>query len=79
MHSSGQFSAVNAHECQLGRTALDISNNLFLGRELRKPGLLGSVLRAMVKRPMREHANQFLQVVRVVAIRGVADRINSAS
>ena len=34
--------------------ALDISTNLFLGRELRRPGLLGSVFRALDQPRMRK-------------------------
>src|SRR5699024_3461384 len=33
--------------------ALDISSNMYLGREVRRPGLRGSVLRMLDKRAMR--------------------------
>ncbi|RNI24693.1 ATP-binding cassette domain-containing protein [Flexivirga caeni] len=42
--------------------ALDIASNLYLGREIRKSGLLGSVLRHMdiarMRREAREHVNR---------------------
>lgn len=38
--------------------ALDISSNLFLGRELRMPGVLGSVFRRLDKKRMREEARR---------------------
>jgi fructose transport system ATP-binding protein len=38
--------------------ALDIASNLFLGRELRAPGLLGSVFRRLDKKRMREEARR---------------------
>lgn len=38
--------------------ALDIASNLFLGRELRAPGLLGSLFRRLDKKRMREEARQ---------------------
>ncbi|OCC02880.1 sugar ABC transporter ATP-binding protein [Labrys sp. WJW] len=38
--------------------ALDISSNLFLGRELRMPGVLGSVFRRLDKARMREEARK---------------------
>ncbi|UPA27727.1 MULTISPECIES: ATP-binding cassette domain-containing protein [Shinella] len=38
--------------------ALDIASNLFLGRELRAPGLLGSLFRRLDKKRMREEARR---------------------
>ncbi|WP_377299604.1 ATP-binding cassette domain-containing protein [Rhizobium sp. SGZ-381] len=38
--------------------ALDIASNLFLGRELRTPGLLGQVFRRLDKTRMREEARR---------------------
>lgn len=38
--------------------ALDIPSNLFLGRELLSPGILGSVFRRLDKRRMREEAEK---------------------
>ena len=38
--------------------ALDIASNLFLGRELRAPGLIGSLFRRLDKKRMREEARQ---------------------
>ncbi|OYV26518.1 MAG: sugar ABC transporter ATP-binding protein [Acidocella sp. 20-63-7] len=40
--------------------ALDIATNLFLGRERRKPGLMGRVFRQLDKRAMREEAARYL-------------------
>ena len=34
----------------------DIAENLFLGRELRRPGFLGTLLRLLDKKRMRESA-----------------------
>ncbi|GAA0666992.1 ATP-binding cassette domain-containing protein [Kitasatospora atroaurantiaca] len=36
--------------------SMDIAANMFLGRELRRPGLLGSVFRALDRKRMREEA-----------------------
>ena len=41
--------------------ALSIAENLFLGRELRRPGVLGSVLRMLDKRRMLEESSKHLQ------------------
>ncbi|MGJ7036984.1 fructose transport system ATP-binding protein [Shinella sp. BE166] len=38
--------------------ALDIASNLFLGRELRAPGILGSIFRRLDKKRMREEARR---------------------
>jgi len=38
--------------------ALDIASNLFLGRELRRPGIMGSVFRRLDKKRMREEAER---------------------
>ncbi|MCP8895166.1 ATP-binding cassette domain-containing protein [Shinella daejeonensis] len=38
--------------------ALDIASNLFLGRELRCPGVLGSIFRRLDKRRMRDEAQR---------------------
>ena len=40
--------------------AMTVAENLFLGRELRRPGLAGSVLRMLDKGAMRRHAAQHL-------------------
>jgi fructose transport system ATP-binding protein len=41
--------------------ALTITENLFLGRELRRPGFLGRVLRVLDKRKMHEQAEGYMQ------------------
>jgi fructose transport system ATP-binding protein len=40
--------------------ALDIATNLFLGRELRRPGLLGKLLRVLDKPRMRQEAQRHM-------------------
>jgi fructose transport system ATP-binding protein len=45
--------------------ALDIASNLFLGRELRRPGPLGSGLRMLDKRAMRRQAGAALSELQV--------------
>ncbi len=41
--------------------ALDITENLFLGREIRKNGILGSMFRLLDKKRMREEAAGYMQ------------------
>jgi fructose transport system ATP-binding protein len=45
--------------------ALDIAQNLFLGRELRRPGPLGSVFRMLDKRAMRRQAADALSELKI--------------
>jgi fructose transport system ATP-binding protein len=45
--------------------ALDIASNLYLGRELRRPGLLGSVLRLLDKPRMRQEAARYMSELKI--------------
>jgi len=59
-------------------TQLDIAQNMFLGREIRKPGMLGSVLRQLDKRRMRQQAaEQFHNLgIRVQSIRQAVETLS---
>ena len=59
-------------------TQLDIAHNMFLGREIRKPGMLGSVLRQLDKRRMRQQAaEQFHNLgIRVQSIRQAVETLS---
>jgi fructose transport system ATP-binding protein len=46
-------------------SALDISENIFLGRELRRPGVLGSLFRMLDKRRMRREAQEHMQDLKI--------------
>jgi fructose transport system ATP-binding protein len=45
--------------------ALDIASNLYLGRELRRPGPLGSVLRMLDKRRMRQESARYMADLKI--------------
>jgi fructose transport system ATP-binding protein len=45
--------------------ALDIADNLFLGRELRRPGILGSLLRMLDTRRMQAEARGHMQDLKI--------------
>jgi fructose transport system ATP-binding protein len=45
--------------------ALDIAENLFLGREIRRPGVLGSVFRMLDKRRMRAEASGHMRDLKI--------------
>jgi fructose transport system ATP-binding protein len=45
--------------------ALDIATNIFLGREARRPGVLGSVLRMLDKKAMRREAVRHFEELKI--------------
>ncbi|MDR7145189.1 ATP-binding cassette domain-containing protein [Rhizobium sp. BE258] len=59
-------------------TELDITQNLFLGRELRKPGFMGMVLRQLDKKRMRNEALEHMRNlgIRVQSIRQKVDTLS---
>jgi fructose transport system ATP-binding protein len=59
--------------------ALDIATNLFLGRERRRAGLLGSVLRRLDKRGMREAAAQSLAELGIGTIQDMGQAVETLS
>jgi fructose transport system ATP-binding protein len=58
--------------------AMTISENLFLGRELRRPGFLGSVLRMLDKKEMLEQAKARMQDLKV-GIRSMTQPVETLS
>ncbi|MGP3991963.1 ATP-binding cassette domain-containing protein [Streptomyces sp. 3N207] len=57
----------------------DIPANLFLGRELRRPGPLGSVLRLLDKKRMREDTRELLTSLGLLTIQNFAQPVESLS
>jgi fructose transport system ATP-binding protein len=58
--------------------ALDIASNLFLGREIRRPGILGSVFRMLDKRQMLEAASGYMQDLKI-GIRSMRQSVETLS
>lgn len=58
--------------------ALDIAENLFLGREIRRPGVLGSVFRMLDKRRMRAEANGHMRSLKI-GIRSMRQPVETLS
>jgi fructose transport system ATP-binding protein len=58
--------------------AMSIAENLFLGRELRRPGLLGSLLRMLDKRRMLEESIARMQDLKV-GIRSMTQAVETLS
>jgi len=59
--------------------ALDIATNLFLGREIRKPGLMGRVFRSLDKKRMREEAGQHLQNLGIGTVQDITQPVETLS
>jgi fructose transport system ATP-binding protein len=58
--------------------ALDIADNLFLGREVRRPGIVGSLLRTLDKRRMLDEARQHMQDLKI-GIRSMRQAVETLS
>ncbi len=59
--------------------ALDIATNLFLGRELRKPGPVGQFFRMMDKKQMRAQAAQQLQDLGISTMQDITQAVETLS
>ncbi len=59
--------------------ALDIASNLYLGREERRPGVLGSVFRRLDHGGMRKRAGQAVQELGIQTIQNMAVSVESLS
>ena len=59
--------------------ALDISSNLYLAREERRPGPLGSVLRMLDKKGMRDRASEAVQKLGIQTIQNMGQAVESLS
>ncbi|MFB4263681.1 ATP-binding cassette domain-containing protein [Nonomuraea sp. GTA35] len=58
--------------------SLDIATNMFLGRELRKPGLLGRVFRMLDKKRMREESARHMAELKI-GLRSLTQPVESLS
>lgn len=59
--------------------ALSITDNLFLGRELRRRGLLGSVLRMLDRRAMERFAREKLTELGLTTIQNIGQAVETLS
>ncbi len=59
--------------------ALDIASNLYLGRELRKEGILGSVFRSLDKKRMRKEASEHLQNLGISTLQNITQAVETLS
>jgi fructose transport system ATP-binding protein len=58
--------------------ALTIADNLFLGREIRRPGILGSVFRMLDKRKMLTESSKYMQDLKI-GIRSMRQAVETLS
>ena len=59
--------------------ALDVASNLFLGRERRKPGIAGSVFRALDKSGMRREAREQVHKLGISTLQDVTVAVENLS
>ena len=59
--------------------ALSISDNMFLGREIRKPGVLGSVFRMLDRSAMEKRAREKLTELGLLTIQNIAQAVETLS
>ena len=59
--------------------ALSIANNMFLGRELRKPGLMGSLFRQLDNKRMEQIARDKLSELGLMTIQNISQAVETLS
>lgn len=59
--------------------ALDISANMFLGRERRRPGILGSVFRMMDKKGMKDAAGESMANLGIATVQNMSQAVETLS
>ena len=59
--------------------ALDIASNLYLGREERRPGFLGSVLRLLDKKGMRRRAQEQVEALGITTLQSMTQAVETLS
>jgi fructose transport system ATP-binding protein len=59
--------------------ALDIASNLYLAREIRRPGFAGSVLRMLDTRAMREHAEEHIKSLGISTLQNINQSVETLS
>jgi fructose transport system ATP-binding protein len=67
------------HQSLAVSPSLDIAANLFLGRELRRKGVLGSVFRMLDRAGMREEARRQLDALGIMTIQNPGQAVETLS
>ncbi|MFG1610321.1 ATP-binding cassette domain-containing protein [Actinoplanes sp. NPDC049265] len=67
------------HQTLAVAPGLDIADNLFLGREVRKPGLAGTVFRMLDKRRMRAEARRHMSDLGITTLQNIGQAVESLS
>ncbi|MEO6996753.1 MAG: ATP-binding cassette domain-containing protein [Terracoccus sp.] len=59
--------------------ALDIASNLYLAREIRRPGFAGSVLRMLDTKAMRKHASDHIASLGITTLQNIDQAVETLS
>ena len=58
---------------------LDIAENLFLGREVRRAGILGSVFRTLDRKHMQDEAKRYMSELGIATLQNIGQAVESLS
>jgi fructose transport system ATP-binding protein len=59
--------------------ALDIASNLYLAREIRRPGFLGNVLRMLDTKAMKQHASDHIKSLGISTLQNINQAVETLS
>jgi fructose transport system ATP-binding protein len=59
--------------------ALDIASNLYLAREIRRPGVAGSVFRMLDKKAMQKHAEEHIKNLGISTLQNINQAVETLS
>lgn len=78
-HEARQHGVETVFQTLAVAPALDIASNLYLGRELRKPGLAGKVFRTLDKRRMRQESAAHLKNLGISTLQNITQTVETLS
>lgn len=77
--SSRQYGIETVYQTLAVSPSLDIASNLFLGRERRKKGVLGTVFRMLDSKGMREDASRQLNELGILTVQNMKQPVDTLS
>ena len=78
-HEAREHGVETVYQTLAVAPALDISENLYLGREVRKKGILGKWFRSLDKKAMREDATKSLNELGVLTVQSITQTVETLS
>jgi fructose transport system ATP-binding protein len=78
-HEAREYGIETVFQTLAVSPALDIASNLYLGRELRKSGIAGSVFRALDKKRMRQESAAHLKNLGISTLQNITQAVETLS